>query len=227
MAASFNLTPATSPSPTSISTPDATQSGAVDVGDTVSEISEPSAADPAIPHRLSSSAPEVQPDDRIASCDNLDRMQTHGTSDASPAGDDDSGATLMADGGLDEGHDVVGILSEEDTTSPCSPTLNPSFSDSWFAPWLKRFLAVSDNITWRCLVWNWVQFEIWGASEGVSLLFLLACPVVQILFQRLPTASRPKEVSWWMKHRRNPELCPQIEKLSEFTAVWKQWWVKM
>jgi hypothetical protein len=30
-----------------------------------------------------------------------------------------------------------------------------------------------------------------------------------------------------MKRRRLPELCPQIERLSEFAAMWKQWWVKM
>jgi hypothetical protein len=30
-----------------------------------------------------------------------------------------------------------------------------------------------------------------------------------------------------MKCKRLPELCPNIERPSEFAARWKQWWVKM
>ena len=30
-----------------------------------------------------------------------------------------------------------------------------------------------------------------------------------------------------MKRKRNPELHPTIERISEFAAAWKQWWVKI
>jgi hypothetical protein len=101
----------------SSSTPNPTQSGVVDVGDTISESSGSSAVAPAIPHRSLSSTPEVQPADCSTSCDGLGskdsgHTQTHGTSDASPACNDDSGAVLMAEGRLD----VVGSLPEKDPT---------------------------------------------------------------------------------------------------------------
>jgi hypothetical protein len=33
-------------------------------------------------------------------------------------------------------------------------------------------------------------------------------------------------VSWWIKRKKNPELCPQIKRPSAFGATWKEWWVK-
>jgi hypothetical protein len=47
------------------------------------------------------------------------------------------------------------------------------------------------------------------------------------MLQRLPTALRPEEVKWWIKRKKAPDLYPDIERPSEFGAVWKQWWVKM
>jgi len=43
----------------------------------------------------------------------------------------------------------------------------------------------------------------------------------------LPTTSRPEEVQWWIKCKRIISLLPQIEKPSEFGAIWMLWWVKM
>ena len=40
----------------------------------------------------------------------------------------------------------------------------------WFAPWLDRFRAVSNDVTWRELVAIWLQFESLGIPAGVSLL---------------------------------------------------------
>ncbi|KIL53788.1 hypothetical protein M378DRAFT_93542 [Amanita muscaria Koide BX008] len=45
--------------------------------------------------------------------------------------------------------------------------------------------------------------------------------------QRLPTASRPEEVQWWIKRKRLISHLPPVEKPSEFGATWKLWWVKM
>jgi hypothetical protein len=141
----------------------------------------------------------VQPDSPIAPNSNLgsesepedsDRTQTHGIRDASPTGNGDSGARLMAEGGLDKGPDVLGLLSGEGLTrnsvtapsdASCAasvPSLDPSSSDSWFAPWLSCFLTISDDISWRDLVRNWLKFETQGVLEGVSLHFLPAYRVV-------------------------------------------------
>ncbi|KAF8229716.1 hypothetical protein L208DRAFT_1211437, partial [Tricholoma matsutake] len=43
----------------------------------------------------------------------------------------------------------------------------------------------------------------------------------------LPTALRPKEVQWWIKCKKLIGVLPHIEKLSEFGAVWMQWWANM
>ncbi|KIL68683.1 hypothetical protein M378DRAFT_36297, partial [Amanita muscaria Koide BX008] len=43
----------------------------------------------------------------------------------------------------------------------------------------------------------------------------------------LPTASRPEEVSWWIKRKKLVNLQPPIEKPAEFGATWKRWWTMM
>ncbi|KAI0245466.1 hypothetical protein BJV78DRAFT_1287779 [Lactifluus subvellereus] len=84
------------------------------------------------------------------------------------------------------------------------------YANEWFASWLAHFRKVSADVYWQALVTEWAQYEALNPLEG-----------------RLPTASRPEEVHWWIKRKRLISLLPHIEKPSEFGAVWRMWWVKM
>ena len=66
--------------------------------------------------------------------------------------------------------DAVSVRS----SSPSSLTIFDTYSSSWFVLWLKQFLVVSDDATWRELVSKWAQYEMLNAPEGV-------CPIVSCL----------------------------------------------
>ncbi|KAH9955191.1 hypothetical protein BGW80DRAFT_1566314 [Lactifluus volemus] len=106
--------------------------------------------------------------------------------------------------------------SAGDCSRSASPfiTLDPPadsfYANQWFAPWLAHFRQVSTDASWQALVTEWAQYEALNPPDG-----------------RLPTASRPEEVHWWIKRKRVVSLLPSIEKPSEFGAMWMLWWVKM
>jgi hypothetical protein len=112
LAASFG-----SPNPAaSSSSPNPARSNAVNVGGVTLESSPVASAGPAIPCHPPSTKPQVQLDGCTAShtlgSRDFDHTQTHSTSDAHPAGNDDSGTTLMTEDILD----IPGVLLQEDPT---------------------------------------------------------------------------------------------------------------
>jgi hypothetical protein len=63
--------------------------------------------------------------------------------------------------------------SNDSSTSPADSILNdPSYPYSyktlWFAPWLDRFRAISNDVTWGELVTKWLQVETLHMPDGVS-----------------------------------------------------------
>jgi hypothetical protein len=102
-------------------------------------------------------------------------------------------------------------------------------TNAWFKSWFTHFREISADATWQTLVSEWVHFETLTTTEGVSDVapcFLLS-PYIYMFRQRLPTASRPEEVSWWIKRKKSINLPPPIENAAEFGATWKQWWTAM
>ena len=106
-----------------------------------------------------------------------------------------------------------------DTPSEATIT-GPSASDSsvtdetlprWMTDARKRFEKVFNAANQKSIVKLWLEFEkLLGYPEDRKM--------------RLTNEMRPQQLSDWMQRHRLWDKAPQMDKASEFGAMWRGWW---